>query len=152
MRFNVGFASAIIVAACGGSSPTSYGGANPPPPPPPPPPPGPTASVSMTDNAGLTPYAFSPANLSVKVGTTVIWTNNGKASHTSTSDATPAVWASGTVAPAGSTSCAPNDPYCTPGTTPPGTFNQTFTTAGTYQYHCAFHQAQGMTGTITVTP
>ena len=151
MRFNVGFTLAIIAAACGGSSATSSGG-NPPPPPPPPPPPGPTASVSMTDNAGLAPYAFSPATLSVKVGTTVIWTNNGKATHTSTSDATPAVWSSGTVAPAGSMSCAPNDPYCTPGTTPPGTFQQTFTTAGTYAYHCENHGAQGMTGTITVTP
>ncbi len=149
MRINVGIVSAILAAACGGSSSTSLGN-NPPPPPPPPPPP--TASVSMTDNSGLSPYAFSPANLSVKVGTTVIWTNNGKATHTSTSDATPAVWTSGTVAPAGSTSCAPNDPYCTPGTTPPGTFQQTFSTAGTYSYHCENHGAQGMTGTITVTP
>jgi plastocyanin len=46
----------------------------------------------------------------------------------------------------------PNDPYCTPGSTPGQTYQRTFNTAGTYTYHCSFHGAQGMTGTITVTP
>lgn len=130
-----------FVPACGGGDPTGGGGP-------------PVANVSMTDNNGSTPYAFSPASLTVTVGTTVKWTNGGKAEHTSTSDATPQpVWDSGTVPPAGTGSCDPySDPYCTPGTTPAGTYRRTFNTAGTYPYHCNVHGALGMTGTITVTP
>jgi plastocyanin len=134
------------LAACG-SSPSSPGGSQPPP--------GATVvDVSMTDNAGLTPYAFSPASVTIAAGTFVKWTNTGKVTHTSTSDATPqAVWNSGNVAAAGSSSCDPYlDPYCTPGTSPAGTYARQFNTPGTYQYHCQIHTAQGMTGTITVTP
>jgi plastocyanin len=150
MRLCYGPLLAFLVA-CGSSS-APYGGGNPPPGPPPPPPPGtPVVGVSMTDNAGLAPYAFMPATITIAVGTVVKWTNNGKASHTTTSDATPQpTWNSGTVPPAGTTTCDPADPYCTPGTTPPGTYERAFTTAGTYPYHCSFHAA--MTGTITVTP
>jgi len=152
MRVGYGLFLAFI-AACSGSGSTSYSPPPPPAPPPPPPPPGaPVVNVSMTDNSGVAPYAFSPASLTISVGTSVTWTNTGRAIHTSTSDATPPTWNSNFVYPAGSTSCDPNDPYCSPGTTPPGTYTRTFTAAGTYQYHCANHRLQGMTGTITVTP
>jgi len=146
MRLLYGVLLALL-AACGGSTPASSdGGSNPPP--------GPAvASVSMTDANGLAPYTFSPASLTITVGTTVKWTNNGKAQHTTTSDVTPQpIWNSGTVSPAGTGTCDPYDPYCTPGTSPAGTYPRTFNAAGTYQYHCEFHGAQGMTGTITVTP
>jgi plastocyanin len=131
------------LSACGGGGgggPTGTGG-NPP-----------VEGVAMTDNAGATPYAFSPASLTVKVGTTVKWTNSGKAQHTSTSDGAPPVWDSGTVQPAGTGSCDPGDPYCTPGSAPGGTYQRLFNTVGTYQYHCQLHGGQGMTGVITVTP
>lgn len=142
MRVSVG-CCVLLVAACGGSGPTNGGNSTG----------GPVTNVSMQDNAGLAPFAFSPATLSVPVGTTVKWTNNGGTAHTSTSDDTPHVWSSGTVFPSGSTSCQPNDPYCQPGSTPAGSFQHTFTTPGTYHYHCEFHGAtNGMTGTITVTP
>jgi plastocyanin len=131
----------VLAAACGGSSPT--GGGNPPP----------VQNVIMNDHAGVAPYAYSPATVTVKVGTTVKWTNNGGTAHTATSDATPQpIWNSGTVLPAGSASCPPTDPYCQPGGTPAGTYQVTFNSPGTYQYHCEFHGPQGMTGTITVTP
>jgi len=149
MEIRVGLWSLLIgAAACGGSSSPTGSGGNPQQPA------GPVADVSMTDNGGLGPFAFSPAMLPIKVGTKVRWTNNGKAQHTATSDATPQpVWESGTVQPAGTTTCAPNDIYCTPGPTAPGTYvSSPFNTPGTYQYHCDFHGAQGMTGTITVTP
>ncbi len=103
----------------------------------------------MTDNAGVAPYAFAPATLTITVGTTVKWTNNGKALHTTTSDA--AVWSSDTLKPAGSGTCDPADPYCTPGTTPAETYQRTFNTPGTFPYHCEVHKLAGMTGTITVT-
>jgi len=131
----------VLAAACGGSSPT--GGGNPPA----------VQNVIMNDHAGVAPYAYAPATVTVKVGTTVKWTNNGGTAHTATSDATPQpIWNSGTVLPAGSASCPPTDPYCQPGGTPAGTYQVTFNSPGTYQYHCEFHGPQGMTGTITVTP
>jgi plastocyanin len=147
MRLLYGLLLALL-AACGGSTPTGSGGNQNPPP---------VVNVSMTDNGGLGPYAFSEPSVTISVGTTVKWTNRGKADHTATSDETPAVWTSGTLEPAGTGTCEPYDPYCTPGT-PAGTYARTFNTAGTFPYHCQNHATQemtgvftGMTGTITVT-
>ena len=151
MRVRYGLFLAFI-AACSGSGSTSSSPTPPPAPPPPPPPVGPVANVSITDNTGSAPYGFSPAPLTITVGTTVKWTNNGKVSHTATSDQTPAVWNSGPVSPAGTGTCDPYDPYCTPGTSPAGTYQRTFNTAGTFPYSCQNHYLQGMTGTITVNP
>lgn len=144
MRFQFGLWSlTAIAAACGGggSGPTGGGGN--------PPPGSAVVNVSMTDNGGLAPYAFSPATPTITVGTTVKWTNSGTTAHTTTSDSPG--WDSDSLAPRGSTTCDPYGYNCQPGSAP-GTFQQTFMTAGTYQYHCQFHVAQGMTGTITVTP
>ena len=141
MRISVG-CSLMLVAACGGSSPMG-GGGNPQPN---------VVNVSMTDNSGMAPFAFSQAMVTVPVGTTIKWTNHGTVTHTTTSDDAMPIWDSGNVLPPGTTTCPPNDPYCQPGSTPGGTYTRTFMAAGTYQYHCNFHGAQGMTGTITVTP
>ena len=73
--------------------------------------------------------SFQPASLTINVGQTVTWTNNDTMAHTVTSDT--GVWNSGTLNPGGS-------------------FSFTFTTPGTYTYHCAFHGS--MTGTIVVGP
>jgi plastocyanin len=91
-------------------------------------------------------YAFSPAALTVKAGTTVQWSNDATLGHTATSDASDSLtWDSGTLA-----GSAP-DPYG--GRTPGGTFSLAFLKPGTYPYHCTFHGvSNGMTGTITVTP
>jgi plastocyanin len=91
-------------------------------------------------------FSFSPAMLSVKVGTTVQWNNNGPSSHTTTSDN--AVWDSGALAgPSGGG---------TYGGAPGGSFQFTFNSPGTYHYHCKLHPPTiamyaGFTGTITVT-
>jgi plastocyanin len=90
-------------------------------PPPPPPAPG-VAAVTMTQGAD---FAFSPATLTVPLGTTVRWTNATSAPHTVTA----AGFDSGTI-PSG------------------GTYSHTFTQAGAFSYHCAFHP--NMTGTIIV--
>lgn len=63
--------------------------------------------------------AFTPATITVSVGTTVKWTNKDAVSHTVTSD-------TGTVLNSGN--IAAN-----------GTFSFMFTTAGTYNYHCGIH-------------
>ena len=74
-------------------------------------------------------FAFSPASITVSVGDTVTWTNNDPQTHTATAD--DASWNSGNIAGGG------------------GTKAVTFTTAGTFPYHCAIHSS--MTGSITVT-
>jgi plastocyanin len=142
MRLFYGVLLALL-AACGGSTPTgSDGSPNTPQPPGPP-----TQTINMTE------YAFSSASPTIQAGTTVKWVNNGTTSHTATSDAgiSPA-FDSGTLAAPGTTT----DPYGGTTTTPGGSFQMTFSTPGTYTYHCTFHGVPGsvpgtMMGTITVT-
>lgn len=81
------------------------------------------ASVSITN------FSFTPAHLSVKVNTTVTWTNHDAMAHTVTG--TTGGPSSGTIANGQS-------------------YSYTFTTPGTYDYACSFHP--NMKGTVTVTP
>ena len=71
--------------------------------------------------------AFSPNSITISVGDNVTWTNQDGSSHTVTGDNSE--FDSGTLG---------NGQM----------FSFTFTTAGTYTYHCAFHS--GMTATIIV--
>ncbi len=71
--------------------------------------------------------SFSPATLSVPVGTTVVWTNDDVVTHTVTSNTS--AFDSGNL-------------------TPGNKFSMTFTSAGTYAYHCKIHAY--MTGSIVV--
>src|SRR5215204_5982336 len=73
---------------------------------------GQTMTVSIED------FFFSPANMTVAPGTTVMWVNNGQAPHTSTAD--DGAWDSGTLQPGEN-------------------FSFTFDQAGTYTYHCTIH-------------
>ncbi len=75
----------------------------------------------ITDSSGS--FAFSPASLTIKAGTTVIWKNTTTVGHTVTSDDGKS-FDSGTTNP-----IAPQS----------GTFSFTFKTAGTYPYHCEIH-------------
>lgn len=110
-------------AACGSSSPSSPsspsdGGNN-----------GNNGTpVSIVNGAStLTTTAYAPNPISVAVGGTVTWTNNDTTAHTSTSNN--GAWSSGTIAPGGK-------------------FSTTFSTAGTFQYHCTIHP--NMVGTVNV--
>jgi plastocyanin len=77
-------------------------------------------------------FGFNPATVTIKAGTTVVWTNGSVAPHTVTSDAgAPAAFDSGTISTGG------------------GQFSFTFTKSGTYHYHCSIHTY--MKGTIVVT-
>jgi plastocyanin len=67
--------------------------------------------VTVTDSG------FSPANLTIAAGTTVIWTNRGSVAHTVTDGGK---FNSGNL-PVGAT------------------FKYTFTIAGTYHYVCSYH-------------
>jgi plastocyanin/uncharacterized membrane protein YozB (DUF420 family) len=77
-------------------------------------------------------FAFQPSQLTVSVGTTVVWENRERAKHTVTSD----------------------DGLFDSGDQNMGhTFQFTFTNPGTYHYYCQFHGDKGgvgMAGTIIV--
>jgi plastocyanin len=88
-----------------------------------------TAPTGTEVKVQIANFAFNPSTLTVKVGTTVTWTNADSAPHTVT--ANDGSFASGDLNQGDS-------------------FSFTFTTAGTYAYHCGVHP--GMKATITVTP
>jgi hypothetical protein len=134
MRRWVSLGLVALAVSCGKNYPTGNGNPytppppGPQPPPPPPPPPG-AASVMIVDNS------YSPGAITTSVGTTVVWTNTGSTAHTVTADG--GAFSSAQLAP-------------TTAGYPGGTFQYTFTAAGTFNYHCTIHS--GMTGTVTVVP
>lgn len=73
-------------------------------------------------------FSFSPSTLTVSSGTTVAWTNQDSASHTVSSDSQ-GLFDSGTLSPGNQ-------------------FTFTFSSPGSYGYHCKLHP--GMKGTIVV--
>ena len=75
-------------------------------------------------------FAFDPSTLTVKTGTVVTWVNQDAAPHTIVSDTGSLVAFSSDSLPTGAS------------------YNVTFTTPGTYTYHCSIHPS--MTGTIVV--
>jgi plastocyanin len=89
------------------------------------------ANVTMPNGASTQPsgytagakttYGFSPDVVIVVIGknNTVYWTNDDVAEHTATSD-TAGIFDSGVMSPG-------------------STFQYTFTTPGTYTYHCSLH-------------
>ncbi len=72
-------------------------------------------------------FQFVPQSVTVNAGDSVRWINNDNADHTTTSDG----------------------PGWDSGDFPPGSsFTYTFTTQGTFTYHCSIHP--DMTGSVTV--
>ena len=89
------------------------------------------AAESAAPGAGavsIVDFAFEPAQLSVKVGDTVTWTNEGSAPHT-------VKWSDD----------EPESDQLGSG----DTYERTFDAAGSYPYVCGIHSQ--MEGTITVT-
>ncbi len=82
---------------------------------------------AATHDVTASGFSFSPSSLSINVGDTVRWTFAG-GTHTTTSDT--GLWNSGSRSS--------------------GTFDHTFTSAGTFGYFCQPHIGFGMTGTIAV--
>ena len=136
--FLVALSALVLLAACGGGSTNTGNGTTPTT--------GTTSTTATTPTTGTTStpttatqagnaqtvmittdssgsFAFSPAKLTIKTGTTVTWKNTTAVGHTVTSDDGKS-FDSGTANPIAAQS---------------GTFSFTFTTAGTYAYHCAIH-------------
>jgi amicyanin len=86
---------------------------------------------STTDKVSIKNYEFSPASITVKVGTKVTWTNEDSVGHTVTAD-------------------DPSSDAPASGTFSKGeSYSFTFNKAGTYDYHCEPHPY--MKATVVVT-
>lgn len=80
------------------------------------------------NTVGLQGMAFGPVTLTITAGTTVTWNNNDNMAHTVTADDN--TFDSGNIAVGAK-------------------FTKTFTTAGSFAYHCTYHS--NMKATIIVT-
>ncbi len=78
----------------------------------------PPAPPPQSTNVNIQNFAFNPDTLTVSVGTTLTWTNLDSAPHTVTSD---------------------DNLFDSGNLNQNATFSRTFTTPGTYAYHCSIH-------------
>ena len=95
---------------------------------PPPPPGGHSTTIDVANNS------FSPTPDTIPAGTITFHWVAGAVTHNVT-------WTSGPTPPTGSGNRAAGDADYAP-----------TVQAGTYTYHCTIHAAQGMSGTLVVTP
>lgn len=86
--------------------------------------------AQSTNKVSISNFAFSPANITVKKGTTVTWTNEDSIAHTVTET---------------DNQTGPNSNDLAKGKS----YTFTYNTAGTFKYHCTVHPE--MVGTVTVT-
>jgi len=138
----------VLPSSVGASGPQSTGGGSMSP------------AGGATVNISIQDFSFAPPMITLKVGTTVKWTNNGPSSHTVTNDA--GSWASALLAP-------PNPMGTGTGmgmgmgmgygmgsmSRAGASFQFTFTQPGTYRYHCVMHPPAdypAFVGVITVIP
>jgi plastocyanin len=108
-------ASTLTLAACGGAS---VGHASAPGPMPMPAPAASSAAPVAATSVAIKNFAFSPQAITVKAGTQVTWTNDDADAHTVTFDADKT----------GSQAFQNGESY-----------RHTFSTPGTYRYHCSIH-------------
>jgi plastocyanin len=118
-------AACVVLAGCAGSRPAASGSTS-----------MPMASMSVTapaapvrgNQVNIDGFAYVPATLTVKVGTTVTWTNRDEEPHTVASS---------------------DGSFHSPGMGTGATFTHTFSAAGTFDYVCSIHPM--MHGTVVVT-
>ncbi len=91
-------------------------------------PPAPGRQTSAKVDVSIQNFAFSPADVTISKGMTVVWTNNDAVGHTITADSGSGL----------------SSQLLNPGDTYAYTFNDT----GTFSYHCSIHKT--MQGTVTV--
>src|SRR5437879_2401066 len=89
----------------------------------------PSAASNAAASVAIQNFAFSPATLTVAMGSNVTWTNDDSTGHTVTSDT--GAWPDSGVLAQGKA------------------FSFTFNKTATFAYHCSIHPF--MKGTITVT-
>lgn len=86
--------------------------------------------AAAANQVTISNFAFKPANITVKKGTKVTWTNQDSTAHTVTE----------TDGKAGPNSTALSNGQ---------SYSFTYAQAGTFSYHCSIHPE--MTGSVTVT-
>jgi plastocyanin len=92
----------------------------------------PSLALAATDPVSILDNSYSPQNLTINPGDTVVWTNYGSLSHTVMAD---------------------NGGFVSAAITPGVNFSYTFNSPGIYPYHDQSYGAaggSGMSGTITV--
>jgi plastocyanin len=89
----------------------------------------PSPSGIPPNTVAMSSSVFNPLSITVSRGTTITWRNDDGYAHTSTSDSTG--WDTGNIQAGASATTA-------------------FNTPGTFRYHCTYHRAMGMVGTIVV--
>jgi plastocyanin len=119
-------AACVALAGCSASRPAASSSASMPP--------MPSASVTAPaapvsgNQVSIDGFAFVPATLTVKAGTTVTWTNRDEEPHTVASS---------------------DGSFHSPGMGTGATFTHTFSAAGTFDYVCSIHPM--MHGSVVVT-
>ncbi len=103
---------------------------------------GSSGSGPTTQVVSIADFSYTPTPLTVKVGTSVEWTNTGGVAHTVTAD--DGSFISGQLA-------SPTGGGAYGGGSAGGSYSRVFGTVGTYTYHCSNHPTL-MMGTVTVTP
>lgn len=88
---------------------------------------------------------YEPDSVTVSVGTTVRWRNDGQAVHDATDRLDATTHTEHVGYPAGA------QPFDSGSLAPGQTFSHTFTVPGTYKYICIPHEMGGMTGEVIVT-
>lgn len=93
-----------------------------------------TAAIQTTDQTvAIQDMAFSPSSLTIKKGVKATWTNKDSVTHSVVADSSN-----------NNDGLPTTDNFLDNGQS----YSHTFTTAGTFSYHCGVHPS--MTGTITV--
>ena len=82
---------------------------------------------SAPNTVTIANMAFTPPTITVTAGTAVTWKNNDNTTHTVTAD---------------------DDSYDSGNISSGSSFTKTFSTVGTYSYHCSIHPS--MTGRVVV--
>lgn len=88
-----------------------------------------SGTAEATNSVTIQDFAYSPKHITIKVGTTVTWTNQDSVRHNVTAD----------------TDGGPNGPLLAKSET----YSYTFKKVGDFEYHCSPHPY--MKGTVTVT-
>jgi LPXTG-motif cell wall-anchored protein len=87
------------------------------------------AAPAVAAGVSIVDFSYSPKTVTIQAGESVSWSNNGQSPHTVTADG--GSFDSGNLNPGQG-------------------YAHTFSAPGTYPYHCQYHQAQGMVGTVIV--
>ena len=100
------------------------------------------AGPAMAASVGIVDNAFGPKVVTIKVGESVTWSSSGANPHTVTSDG--GAFDSSPSCPTTLSSCLHNG----------DSYSHTFSSIGTFPYHCKIHGAAGgigMAGVVVVT-